>query len=338
MTAAGAALTVPIAFLDELTQCETQPAVLDVYSVWAGRMTQADRCSITLRNDDSWLMVTAIDGSDTRPKTTHHPVKNSTVRTVYQRRETLFLPDVSRIDLPDSKVVSDLGYRSAVVTPISSGTSRFGTLAASYKTVLTNPAQQIAMIEALARCLATQLLIIKQIEELRVMARTDALTGAGNRHDLYDQADLVWTAWKAEGRPFSFLCIDLDFFKQINDTYGHDAGDALLCAFVGRLRAQLRRSDRIVRTGGEEFGLLIPDTALPQAIQRAQRLCDVIGDSPFKVRELELNVTASFGVTHVMPADQSFHDVMKRADTALYEAKTAGRDRVVSLDATELAA
>lgn len=338
IAAAGDALTVPIAFLDELTKCRTRLDVLEVYSVWAGRMTNADRCSITLRNDDDWLMVTAIDGSDTRPKTTHHPVKNSTVRAVFRRCETLFLEDVRLIDLPDAKVVADLGYRSAVLTPIHSGTTRFGTLAASYKKPVTNPAPQIAMIEALAGCLATQLLIIEQMEELRIIARTDALTGAGNRHDLYEQADAVWAKWAADGQLFSFMCMDVDHFKQINDTYGHDVGDSVLAAFVQRILSRSRGTDRMIRTGGEEFGMLMFDTALIQATERAQRLCDAVGDSPFAVSGMEVVITASFGVTQVMPGDQSFQDVMIRADMALYEAKAAGRDQVVSIDDAELAA
>ncbi len=338
ISGAGDALTVPLMFLDALTRCKTRSDVLEVYSVWAGQLTNADRCSVTLRVDNEWLMITAMDGTKKPPENTTHPLQNSTVGAVYERGEPLFLHDVTSIDLPDAKVVAELGLRSAVLAPIISGAHCFGTLAASYKETMSEPAAELALIQAMARCLAMQLRVIEQMQSLTTMARTDPLTGAGNRYDLYEQAEEAWTNWTTDAQPFSFMSTDIDHFKQINDTYGHDVGDAVLCAFVQRLKGQLRATDKIIRTGGEEFGLLMPDPTPTSAIERAQRLCDVIGDRPFAVHGMELVITASFGITQVVPSDQSFDDVLKRADIALYDAKKSGRDQVISISDEDLAA
>jgi two-component system cell cycle response regulator len=136
----------------------------------------------------------------------------------------------------------------------------------------------------------------------------------------------------ARGRPLSVLIADIDRFKQINDTYGHDAGDDILREFANRVRSTVRGADLACRFGGEEFVVVMPDTSPEVAAIVAERLRAVVETAPFLVKSSgqELNVTASFGISSRTPSIVTPGHLMKQADLALYEAKNAGRNRVVA--------
>lgn len=331
-------LHVPIGFLNDLTQATTREAVLEIYSRWSQQIVAADRCSIALPDGADHLKVTTMSGGQDVIADQQFGMATSLIGAVFTSGKAAFLPRLDGVPSSGVKALADLGYKSIALVPLCNGTRCFGVINASFYHEVTEPGPIIAMLQGIGRCLATQLLVVDQMEGLSEMARTDALTGAGNRYDLYEQADRAWRMWESEGHPFAFMTVDLDHFKQINDTYGHDVGDAVLCAFVKRIMARSRANDSIIRTGGEEFGMLLTGTTLPAAVARAQRLCQAIGEGSFAIEGIQLMITASFGVTAVLPEDQSFNDVMKRADMALYEAKNAGRDQVVSIDHTDLAA
>ncbi|MEL6682724.1 MAG: GGDEF domain-containing protein [Pseudomonadota bacterium] len=329
---------VPVAFLNELSHASDQPSLLQAYAKWGRHLAQADRCSVALDNGDNTATKYALNGDFDAGQGMAHDLDATAVGEVMKRRQTVYLPDLAAVSLDDCKQVSEMGYAAAILAPVGNGINSFGTLAISYRTVPENVAQLAAKIQAMAQCLATQLQIIEQMASLRNMARTDALTGAGNRRLFYEQMDIAWAKWQDIGQMFCYLAIDLDHFKQINDTYGHDVGDAVLSAFARRVYGRLRQSDTLIRMGGEEFGLLLGNTDLDQATVLAKRLCDGVGDAPFAVSDMHLMVTASFGLTQVGPNDITAEDVVKRADIALYQAKTGGRDQVVVLDDAELAA
>ncbi|BBI53947.1 hypothetical protein HORIV_63680 [Vreelandella olivaria] len=125
-------------------------------------------------------------------------------------------------------------------------------------------------------------------------------------------------------RPLSLIMLDLDFFKQINDSHGHDVGDQVLVALAGLLKRNLRKADCCARWGGEEFMLLAPETSLEQAVRLAEKIRGAIKHTDFPIQG---SVTASFGVVEVH-SQESVKSVMKRVDNALYLAKEKGRDRV----------
>ena len=158
------------------------------------------------------------------------------------------------------------------------------------------------------------------------MAETDALTGLGNRRAL----DRAVTQLAKHGYDVGVATLDLDHFKQVNDTHGHDAGDAVLRAAATVLRSELRGADRAFRSGGEEFIFLLPQTTLDGAIRTAERVRDAIEnlliqpapDGPV------LRVTGSFGVS-VWGGRSDYVSAALRSDAALYEAKRQGRNRVV---------
>jgi two-component system cell cycle response regulator len=133
------------------------------------------------------------------------------------------------------------------------------------------------------------------------------------------------------GRPLSILLADIDHFKQVNDTYGHDIGDAVLKEFSERFRRNTRGLDLACRLGGEEFLVIMPDTDLPRAYQIGERLRACVAAEPFQIRrEQSIRVTASVGLAMLENAADTPDTVFKRADQALYAAKRRGRNRVAA--------
>ena len=135
-------------------------------------------------------------------------------------------------------------------------------------------------------------------------------------------------------RPLSFLITDIDKFKSINDTHGHDGGDDVLREFALRLRRQVRGADLVCRFGGEEFVVAMPDTDADIAARVAERVRAAIESEPFVLAGgKSISVTTSVGVSSLLAAGDSIADLMKRSDRALYAAKSSGRNRVVQLAA-----
>jgi two-component system cell cycle response regulator len=168
--------------------------------------------------------------------------------------------------------------------------------------------------------------VTKSIE----LAVTDGLTGLHNRRYLDGHLKLLIDRANARGREMSVCITDIDRFKLINDTHGHDAGDAVLREFANRLRTAVRGADLACRYGGEEFVLVMPDTSPQTAATVAERLRMTIEQDPFRLGGgAALQVTASLGIASLLPGDGP-EALMKRADSALYEAKRSGRNRVVA--------
>ena len=169
----------------------------------------------------------------------------------------------------------------------------------------------------------------KQIEaELVRLATTDALTETANRRHFLELAERETGRAQRHGHPLSLLMADIDRFKSINDRYGHAAGDAVLKAYVSALRGALRQEDVLGRLGGEEFGILLPDTDMDSALDVAERLRRLVGEMEVNFDGAGLRPTHSIGVAVLRPTCGSFAELMSRADAALYEAKRRGRNCV----------
>jgi two-component system cell cycle response regulator len=162
------------------------------------------------------------------------------------------------------------------------------------------------------------------------MAVTDALTGLHNRRYLDSHLQTLFERAVARRRPLSLMITDLDRFKSVNDTYGHDGGDQVLREFARRLRRNVRGIDLACRFGGEEFVVVMPDTEAAIAEMVAERVRAEIAGLPFPVNGVGVPVTVSVGVSSLNWGGDSVADLLKRADIALYEAKSGGRNRVVA--------
>ena len=169
------------------------------------------------------------------------------------------------------------------------------------------------------------------VQKSAEMAITDGLTGLFNRRYMeMHLASLVEQA-ASRGKPIAVLIIDIDHFKAVNDTYGHDAGDEVLREFALRIRKAIRNIDLACRYGGEEFVIVMPETDVAVATMVAERLRRRIATEPFAIEQgaRQLTVTISIGLAALADANDNAAAILKRADTALYRAKNEGRNRVV---------
>jgi two-component system cell cycle response regulator len=164
------------------------------------------------------------------------------------------------------------------------------------------------------------------------LAVTDALTGLHNRRYMAGQLSALLQRAARGGEPVAALMVDIDHFKRINDTFGHDVGDAVLQEFAVRLASNVRTMDLPCRYGGEEFVVIMPDTRMDAAERIAERLRMHVAGAPFKVIKggEALTVTVSVGVAVTGEGGDTPDGLLKRADAAVYEAKTGGRNRVIA--------
>ena len=163
-------------------------------------------------------------------------------------------------------------------------------------------------------------------DHLARLVSTDVLTDVHSRRSWFELGGSEFSRFLRYNRPFSVLVMDLDFFKRVNDTFGHDAGDALLRRFADMLRAECRSSDIIGRLGGEEFALIAPETSLSAAQRVAERIREACRRLVVAVPAGEVRCSCSIGVSETAPDDDGIERVLQRADAALYEAKRSGRD------------
>jgi two-component system, cell cycle response regulator len=164
------------------------------------------------------------------------------------------------------------------------------------------------------------------------MAITDPLTGLYNRRYMETHLGALVDQAAARGKPLTALVLDIDYFKSVNDTYGHDAGDDVLREFATRVRKSIRGIDLACRFGGEEFVVVMPETDMAVATIVAERLRRRIASEPFPIHQgaQSIEVTISIGIATLDTADDNAANILKRADQALYRAKRDGRNRVVA--------
>lgn len=184
-----------------------------------------------------------------------------------------------------------------------------------------------------------RILTIKETELKAVIAQadevshTDALTFLPNRRQVIRdlQKEVIFS--DRYGTPLSISMLDIDYFKIINDTYGHITGDDVLRTLAGELREHIRYPDTIGRYGGEEFLIVLPHSTLKAAAEQAERLCKHVRSLTIKSGEQEIAVTVSIGVAQYKIHQEEWEAFLNRADAALYQAKNSGRDRWVVSEA-----
>jgi diguanylate cyclase (GGDEF)-like protein len=240
-------------------------------------------------------------------------------------RETAIVWTYSTIGLAVLLLMTD----KAIAMPMTTWTERALVLACA--------------VTALGRCASTGLYgssmreaLFKRGNELKKaharieeLAQVDELTGLLNRRYIMKSLNEQMARAQRTGGPCSVAIIDLDFFKRINDQFGHPIGDEVLRTFAITLSANLRAIDKLGRYGGEEFLLILPDTTKHEAVQTLDRLRSIVSEVDWATLSEMINVTMSGGISEVRQED-SPADILTRADVALYRAKDAGRNRVVA--------
>ncbi|MFN3150971.1 GGDEF domain-containing protein [Bremerella sp.] len=165
----------------------------------------------------------------------------------------------------------------------------------------------------------------QELEETLSEARTDALTQLFNRRAFDEERERRWALWQRKQQPFSLLILDIDHFKRVNDTYGHDAGDMVLREVAERLNSVMRKTDYLARIGGEELAILMPEADWNSVSTVAKKILNVIRSLPVQYGKTSIDVTISCGLMPVIHAE-GMEALTKGADEALYAAKGAGRN------------
>ncbi|MCJ8315316.1 MAG: GGDEF domain-containing protein [Saccharospirillaceae bacterium] len=166
------------------------------------------------------------------------------------------------------------------------------------------------------------------LNKLREQANTDTLTGLYNRRRMLEDINLQQALCERNNGKFSLILADIDFFKKLNDSYGHGAGDAALESLSKLLKNTVRKTDSVSRWGGEEFLILLSGSDAKEAYKIANTLRELIANQPIKYQDRHLHLTLSFGVANYK-IGQTIEQTINNADMALYQAKVQGRNRVV---------
>ncbi|MBV1776522.1 diguanylate cyclase [Burkholderiaceae bacterium DAT-1] len=169
---------------------------------------------------------------------------------------------------------------------------------------------------------------LRDARRMQILAHTDELTGVANRRQIMAGAEQHFRRAREHREQLSLLMLDVDFFKQINDQFGHESGDQALISVAQTAQAALRHGDLLGRTGGEEFLVILPLADTRQAASVAERIRSIIARTPLKIGEEAHQVTISIGVASLEIDDHSVTDIVRRADHALYRAKNSGRNRI----------
>ncbi|WP_016956212.1 response regulator [Catenovulum agarivorans] len=268
----------------------------------------------TLLERQNFTVIEAVDGEDALERLKAHP-QIKVVITDYE------MPKMSGVELT-SKIRRKNPHEKIAILAISSSnnamlTARF--LKNGANDALNKPFDAEEFYTRIFRNLE----YIEQVEEIEFAANHDFLTKIKNRRCFFELSN---QALKTASKPSALALLDLDHFKAINDTYGHEAGDIVLVQAAQRMMAHFK--DGIVaRLGGEEFCVLLPETSIDEALGRLEFLCHHFESFEFKVLQKVLSVTTSIGLVEVSAQDIS--TALKQADEALYAAKGNGRNQVV---------
>ncbi|PQO26769.1 hypothetical protein C5Y96_20005 [Blastopirellula marina] len=165
----------------------------------------------------------------------------------------------------------------------------------------------------------------QELEDTLSEARTDPLTQLLNRRAFDEERERRWALWQRKQQPFSLMILDIDHFKRVNDTYGHDAGDMVLREVAARLNSVMRKTDYLARIGGEELAILVPESDWASVSTVAKKVLNVVRSLPVQYGETSIDITISCGLMPVIHVE-ALDTLTKGADEALYAAKAAGRN------------
>lgn len=220
------------------------------------------------------------------------------------------------------------------IFPLSIDSKPYGAIVA-YNHFNKITSKEIEYLEEIKTQTSMTLKRAKSYIEVLKHATLDALTGYNNRHQFEKRLQETTATARRQSQPLCCIMSDIDFFKKVNDTYGHAVGDCVLKSVAKTIKKELRESDIPSRYGGEEFIFLLPNTNLKEAVVVAQRLRKKVEKKKINIEEYkiegvkEISVTISIGVSEFDKADKQPEILYKNADSALYEAKEGGRNRVV---------
>lgn len=225
-----------------------------------------------------------------------------------------------------------LDYRkdtqSAIVAPLILRNQVLGSLSLESNELMAFNQNDLRLLASFAATATAAIQNAHLHQEAQRMAITDDLTGLYNRRGFYELGRREVERARRFQRPLAAIMMDIDNFKQINDTYGHSTGDQVLQAVAQRCRENLRKIDILGRLGGDEFTILLPETDMFTASSVAERVRQYIAGTPVQTHQVNLDVTVSIGIARATDDTPDLDKLIRRADSAMYTAKNGGRNRI----------
>ena len=245
----------------------------------------------------------------------------------YSREQLIKMP-LSQLLQPDSSESVDHSFGLAAEDSRLEATHRrangsiFSVEVHSKEIILEDSITQVTAIRDITERKAME-------DELKKLARTDVLTGVNNRRYFLELGNIELSRAQRYRHPVALMMLDIDHFKAINDSFGHDAGDDALKEFSCACLSNLRSTDIYGRLGGEEFAIILPETSMKTSAEVAERIRATVQCLKVRSQNEIIDMTVSIGLSHLQDGDKTLDGVLKRADEAMYEAKNSGRNRIV---------
>jgi diguanylate cyclase (GGDEF)-like protein len=260
------------------------------------------------------------------------PMDRGLSAQVITNNEAIMINDFTP-DVADNLEVIHFGtpdhVRAILAVPMRMGNSAIGMMATQSYQPHVYTIEDQRLLEMLAAHAAIALDNARLFNEVQHLAITDALTGVSNRRYLLEIAQYEFDQAKRYQRPLSAIMFDLDGFKNINDQFGHAAGDTVLRLVAQRCQENVRNIDTLGRYGGDEFGIILPETKYDRAHNVAERIRSCIADKPFLANGNEFQLSISMGVATISENTQDLSGLLSNVDAALYDAKESGKNRIV---------
>jgi diguanylate cyclase (GGDEF)-like protein len=278
------------------------------------------------RND---LLVLACTNMEPDFSGSYQPLTEHGTGMVVRRRQPMLIRDYQTWEnrLTD---YAGFGAHAILLVPLLAGEQVLGIVSIGH----THPEKNfdesdVEMLTLFAQQATIALKNARLFAEVQRLATTDSLTGLHNRRSFFDMAQRLYDYARRYSRPLAVIMLDVDHFKQINDSFGHAIGDQVLRSMADICLSTLRTVDVVGRYGGEEFVMLLPETDLADAGMVAERLQQQVIAEPVLTDRGALAITVSLGVSHIAATCHSLEQLIDRADQALYAAKQQGRNRVI---------
>ncbi len=304
--------------------------IADAISEKLENLLVSDRFSVFIKNeDDDTLRVLAHnhDGAemdDLSLLNAQSPIMNKAIST----GELVYVKDFKSSDYSSGDKRNKYTDSYALCIPLKVGPEVLGALNINGNSKGFFDHLDLNSAELAAEMISASLNNSRRLEQLRKLAITDGLTKLYNRRYFYELLQKEFERAKRFNQPLSLVMIDIDYFKKINDKYGHLVGDVVLEELARRLKKHVRIIDTVARYGGEEFAILLPQADLNDGVLVAERVRSDVGSGPVETPEGPVNITVSLGVCDSIPDSiRKPEDLMNRSDEALYKAKAQGRNQ-----------
>lgn len=316
----------PVDFIKDMSKANSIQEVFDIAADWLPSIVEADRASITLADstDPEHLKIYSLQGEQAVPLHTAVPVKGSLPGECFTRCKVVYH------DFSDKQEQSlyEAGLKCGLAAPMISGNRCYGTLNVAHRSESYYCENHGLIMECIAGWLASHIRILDKAQKSQTLANTDYLTGLLNRRSFMNKAAQHLQDFQSTEKTFALALLDIDHFKAINDTYGHDTGDLVLKDVAGVLKSLVREADLVARFGGEEFIILFDSVNEEKFIKLVNHCQQGMTEIQVPFQGSTLDVGISIGLTSCGMGDTLLETVINRADVLLYKAKHNGRKQV----------